>query len=93
MSAHTERREREEPTFRLSNRLSENFSGKAQRPPESGGRRDPTGSREGKFRSHSFRGCGFGTPARAISTASQSRWPPDSGGPYASPLVFCSLLS
>src|SRR5262245_14924702 len=52
------------------------FGSDAQRPPESGGQRDPTGSREGRFLCQTLQGCGSGTPARAISTASQSRCPP-----------------
>src|SRR5262245_12594166 len=38
------------------------------------------GSREGRFPRQTLQRCGFGTPARAISTVSQSRCPPDSGG-------------
>src|SRR5262245_30549732 len=71
-------------------------SSKRSRPPESGGQRDPTGSREGRFPEQTLEACGLGTPARAISTASQSRCPPDSGGRRCSFLriatwLFCAL--
>src|SRR5262245_45290097 len=66
--------------------------GEAARPPDSGGQRDPVGSREGRFPTQSLQRRGIAT-SRTISTASRSCCPPKLGGRAASRKVLANLDS